>query len=421
MDPLAELQQFASQANTGEFICVAAETEIHVYLQRGRIAWATSSTHPFEFARYIKEHNAIDDATFRHVIEECRRNQLPLGETLVAWELLTWNDVQAALCHQVRLALSTLAQLSGARTMFLERKRYIEYNSELTIELDAVLPRVVSPSRAPPGGTRVSTQPPAAPHVARQLLEEIEGAAWVELLDGGRLLDAAPSVNGSPRVPSALVEATLDDDADFVAIRSARGSILGARLARARRSLWCTLSADSTFGAAVSTLCSLSIVQPHESTPPRSSAGRTWETGDASSLAAAEIRLVLGRAQEVLAAWILSPTGEPVVGVAREGVDDRCLELLRRRAGVFAVSTFESPANPSPRSDPAGLAALGFTFRTLVTGERSYWCFGAELLDKDGQTLWVLTDRNASQGFGWACLTALCRGVMRPAEQRGAP
>jgi len=412
--PLSELRDLAARGGTGEFICATAAAEVHVFLQRGRVAWATSSTHPFEFARYIREHNKIDDTTFRHVVEECRRDKLPLGETLVAWELLTWDDVNAALRHQVRLALVTLSQLGVARTMFLERRRYMEYNAELTIELASVLP-TQGPSPRKASGTRISTNPPTAPGFAHQILESIEGAAWVELLEGEGLVEAAPAAPTPSRVPPELVRTTLADDADFVAVRSTRGSILGARLARASRSLWCTLAADSTFGAAVSTLWSLSVVHPLVSPPPRSSDGRAWEVGAPDSSAAAEMRLVLGRAREVLAAFVLSSSGQPVVGIARGGLDEGCVELLRRRTHVFAVPLFEEPRGEDHvENTGTRMAALGFTFRTLVTGERAFWCFGAELLAAQGHTLWVLTDRNASQGLGWACLTALCRGLTRP-------
>ena len=40
-DPLTELRELAQRAETGEFICATSALEVHVYLQRGRIAWAT--------------------------------------------------------------------------------------------------------------------------------------------------------------------------------------------------------------------------------------------------------------------------------------------------------------------------------------------------------------------------------------------
>jgi hypothetical protein len=418
--PLAELRDLAARGGTGEFICAAAAVEIHVYLQHGRVAWATSSTHPFEFAKYIKEHNRIDDATFRHVVEECRRDKLPLGETLVAWDLLTWDDVNAALRHQVRLALVTLAELAGARTMFLERKHYVEYNPELTIDLASIAPAGPAPRRTAAGDLPRPSSKPPSPGLAFELAEDIEGAAWVEILDAERVVDAAPAaVSSHPRVPAELVRTTIDDDADFVAVRSARGSILGARLTRARRSLWCALAADSTFGAAVSVLSSLSAIQPHPCEPPRSTDGRVVEIGDERALDASEMRLVFGRAREILAAIVLSSRGEPVVGISRGGVDEGCVELLRRRAAVFAVPIFDRPAPSDDERTGTRMAALGFTCRTLVTGERGFWCFGAELCEPMAQTLWVLTDRNASQGLGWACLTALSRGLTRPGAADG--
>jgi hypothetical protein len=215
------------------------------------------------------------------------------------------------------------------------------------------------------------------------------------------------------------VESTIESDADFVAMRSARGSIVGARLSHDARSLWCMLAADSTFGAAVSTLWSLSVVRSW-SAQPASAAGTRggFRVGDPASPLADEIRVVLERAREVLAAVVLSEGGEPLVGLARGGLDaEPCLELLRRRTQIFDVRMFGDSdfRQNGPESTPK-LDALGFTFRTIVTGERSLWCFGAELAG--GQTLWVLTERSASQGLGWACLSALGRGLGGLTEAR---
>lgn len=420
--PFIELCELATRGETGEFICATSALEVHVYLQRGRVAWATSSSHPFEFARYIKEHSRIGDDTFRQVVDECRRERLPLGETLVAWSLVGWEEVKAALRHQVGLALAALREIPCARTMFLERKRFTDYNPELTLELGTVL-SVPPPSPVETADLTPKTSADSARGFAAQLLETIDGAAWVEVLDGEDLLEAAPingttstqlQGRGASRVPAALVQSTLGDDADFVALRSARGSILGARLTRARRSLWCTLAADSTFGAAVSTVWSLSAVQPHSREAAEQPIDPTltgWVAGDGDSAAAVEIRGVFDRAREVVAALVLSATGEPLVGMARPGVDgERCVSLARRRLRVFGAPMFDQPVAEESRPQ---MDALGFGFRTIVTGERGLWCFAAELLAARDQTLWVLTDRNASQGLGWACLTALGRGLTR--------
>jgi hypothetical protein len=239
----------------------------------------------------------------------------------------------------------------------------------------------------------------------------------VELREAERLVEAAPEVGHPARVPGPLIQSTIGDGADFVAIRSAFGSIIGARLARPGRSIWCSLAAESTFGAAVSTLWSLSALQrwSDEDGPPSMSRGTAgWVAGDAALPAASEIQLVLERAREVLAAVVLSGGGQPITGIARGGLEAaECIGLLQKRAGIFGVPLFDGADDgPGVESDRR-LATLGFTFRTVVTGERGLWCFGAEIGAEPAQTLWILTQRSAAQGLGWACLSALGRAISR--------
>lgn len=393
--PLSQLKWLSQRQSTGELICAAGPQEIHVYLQQGRVAWATSSAYPFEFARYLKEHGKIDDDTLRDVLAECRRKQLPLGETLVAWELLGWDDVRAALRHQICLVFEQLAGLIGAQTMFLERKRFTEYNHELTLELESILP-----------------EGPAGLGRARQVLEAIRGAVWVEVLDGTGLREAAPPGPRTSRIPAALIQSTLEDDAGFVAIRSARGTLLGTRVPAERGDVWCALGTDANYGIALSTLRSLGLLPAEGRDPPHAPPGTpgdepAWTIGDLRSGSAAELRLVLDGGSKVLAAVILRQDGQPRVGIARAAVERTgCLALLARRAAIFSAP---DPVRPEGIGGP-DLEPLGFSSRMVVTGERDVWCFGAELLGR-GETLWVLTDRAALQGIGWACLTTLVRGV----------
>ena len=106
--PVTRLCELAEAGATGELVCVGAGFEAHVFLQAGRVAWATDSTHPFAFASHLQRIAKIDVPTFRQVVEECRREKLPLGETLVAWGLATWDQVRAALTHQIGEAVALL-------------------------------------------------------------------------------------------------------------------------------------------------------------------------------------------------------------------------------------------------------------------------------------------------------------------------
>jgi hypothetical protein len=412
--PMSELRALARAEATGEFICATPALEVHVYLQRGRVAWATASTQPFEFARYLKETVHIDGTAFRQVIDECRRERLPLGETLVQWGLVGWDDVKAALRHQIKLALSALPEEGTGRTMFLERARFTEYNPELTLDIEGLMPAGAPPAPAAHGAASHEDGGRARDGNASQLLETIDGAAWVQVFESGAVVESAPGAVDA-LVPDSLVAQTIGEDADFVAVRSERGSLVGVRLAEPGRSLWCMLSAQSTFGAAVSALWSLGAVQPHPP-PPRGELVQeetAWVLGEGSSPALGEMRLVVERASEVCAVIVTDAAGAPVSGIGRRVGVAQTLETIRRRARVFESPIFAG-APASGAHDPA------FSFRSLCTGERACWCFGAEVYAVAEQTLWVLTDRTASQGLGWACLTSLCRGIARLVQPGGA-
>jgi hypothetical protein len=402
--PLDGLRASAHAHLSGEFICATSAVEIHVFLQRGRIAWATDSSHPFEFGRYIKARCSIDDDSFRHVLEECRRDRLPLGETLVSWELASWDDVKAALSHQLGLALRTLADNTVASVMFLPRKKFADYDERLTFDLDQLLKSFPPP----PQDLQGATSPCGDISSARHLLDAIRGAVWVELLEHGRTVDAASNTERRG-VPRALVELTLGDDTSFVALRAADGCLIGARLAGTERQLWCMLSADLTFGAALAALSSLGVLQAQKRRDKLAIGGPIgWRKGTLPAACAEEMEQVFEFGRHVLSVGLWSSEQHTFAGLGRASVDPaQCEAIIARRAKVFDVAALRAQM-------PGELDALGFRFRSVVTDESSVWCFGTEaLIGQPDTSLWVLLRRDAPQGLGWACLTALSRSLSR--------
>lgn len=133
------LRASARAQKSGELICAGPSIEVHVYLQRGRVAWATDSLHPYEFGRYLRARTSIDETMFGELLDECRRDRLPLGEALVGWKLATWEQVQAALHHQVSLAMRALLEGKGGPALFLDRPRFTEYDERLTFDLSSFI------------------------------------------------------------------------------------------------------------------------------------------------------------------------------------------------------------------------------------------------------------------------------------------
>lgn len=395
---LDELRDLGAREATGELICASDTSEVHIYLHRGRVAWATTSTAPFEFARYIRDNCSIDAETLRTVVEACRHERLPLGETLIQWGLVTLRDVENAVRRQVAGAISSLTGLTAPRHLFLRRPHFAQYNPALTLPLADVLP-LGAPPAAPPlsDGERDD-------HGSADLLQRVEGARWVMVVRSGRVVEVAPHdvVAAAPEG----VERAFATGAEVVAIRSPRGSLIGLR-SSPETFLLCALETDAAFGGAVTRLTSLL----EERTPPSPGSRPTPSDEDSDDepivfgerhrREAIEMRLMLGRASEILGAIMLDEHGRELSGACRMPMTRAtCSALALRRRALLAP--FEAEHAPS---------WMGMARRSVGTLESDGWCFGAELSGPGGPVVWLFTSRSAAQGLGWACLFALIRSL----------
>jgi hypothetical protein len=136
---LEQLADLAEQGASGELVCSTAGGEIHVYLQAGRIAWASSTGQRHAFTDRLKAVTGADDEVIEAVVAECSRTHRPIGEGLIAWKVATAEQVRASLRHQIRGALAGAARDPGARTLFLERAHYCRYDRDLTFQLAEVV------------------------------------------------------------------------------------------------------------------------------------------------------------------------------------------------------------------------------------------------------------------------------------------
>lgn len=387
---------------SGEFICASSALEIHVYLQLGRIAWATDSRHAFVFTRHLQEHAEVTKDQFRDVLEECRRHRLPLGETLVSWGLATRSQVQAALRHQISCALIELSKVTGGQQVFLERAEgYKRYASELTFDLSEFDQELnPEPESGVTGG--IPSQ-----GLLRQIRDAVSDVAWIELLEGESVVDQDPPGTAQCVLPPVL-RLTLRDGAELVTLRSARGALVGVAL-RGGRTLWCRVGVDSTFAAAVSALSAVAGFEEAALPTRRAAVGRRWTFGDAQSAELRELDDFLGRAPDLMAALIVAPLGkEWIHGVGHQDIPlDWCKDIVRRRAPLFALE--REVFSERPEAGRTDLEGLGFRLRSIASAEAGFWCFGAELGSPTGASAWIFIKREASQGLGWAYLTALTR------------
>lgn len=382
---------------TGEYVCVSARGELHVFLQRGRIAWATDSSAPLAFRRYLLDHTLLTPEILADVLESCRRDRLPLGETLIAWKVATFDDIRAALRCQIDRALVTLEALDEGRTIFLERTReFAMYNSELTFALNEFVEERSgvrdSSVVAIAGGGILERVRTAIPELSCALVFERE--AVVE----------STSETAIARVPPSIIAQSLDDGADVLALRSLRGTVIGTSLPSRGRYVAARLPADVAFGPALATLCTTCGVEPalRRATSVQRAALRAMggDGDDGRPRIADAARRFLEQAGECVAAVVLE--GEHVAGAARADLDSATISrIASRRARLLAREL------PSDSNDVNALEQLGYSLRSVMTGEGAILCFGIELDTQ--RTAWLFMDRACAQGLGWAYLLSFSR------------
>jgi hypothetical protein len=284
----------------------------------------------------------------------------------------------------------------------LERTEgYKRYASELTFALSEFDDEL---NPGPESGVNGNA---SSQGLLRRIREAVSDVGWIELLEGESVVDQDPP-GTSQRVLPPVLRLTLRDGAELVTLRSARGALVGVSL-RGGRTLWCRVGVDSTFAAAVSALSAVAGFDAAALPTPRAGTRRRWTVGDAQSAEVRELDDFLGRAPELMAALIVLPIGgELIHGVGHQDIPfDWCKDLVRRRSPLFALErdVFSEP----PVGDSADLERLGFCLRSVASAEAGFWCFGAELGSPEGASAWIFIKREASQGLGWAYLTALAR------------
>ncbi len=362
------------------------------------MAWATGARPSSEFSRSLRALAGLSKSQFRRILEECRQGRLPLLETLVDRGLLSVERARAVLVQQLEAVLNELARFERVDLLFLQRNREHE-RPELTVELSD-LALFSEPAR--------STVRPSSGLVHR-ICTEVSGVSWVEFIQGETVIEQEPSgiLGRAPvgRAPIALVQHTLLDGAEFVALRSGRGALVGVALGE-QRTLWCRVSASAAFRAAAAVHSSFVAAEP----APFSSSGwvdglypPSWVRGKGPLVSA--LGDFFHRSPELLAAFVLLSNGD-WVGVGDGSLSSAsCEGIVGRRASAFQVPA-DAFAGPQ-RDSEVELEDLGFRFRSLTTVEERAWCFATELDIEGVGSVWIFVRRSARLQVGWSALGAL--------------
>jgi hypothetical protein len=352
---------------SGEFIYASPNCEVHIHLQAGRVAWATCSLHPFEFLRQLQA-LGVERSVLQSVVEECRATRKPLGETLVAWGVVSTTQALEALRASASIAIAGIDRAQSGHALFLERPRYDEYDPQFTFSLDELV-----------------TRPRHEQRRAAAIASQVRVASWVAVRDGARL-DTAVVVDdiGPPFFEP------VDADVDFVGVRGADACHIGTL---ASASMWCG-APSRTYGSLLSALSLHGYVRNVAQHGTR--VEERWTRGDAETVATLSAAVQMSR--HVVGAGTLNEEGTLVGACAYLSYEPRFIEtLLQQRAAL--LTRLQALAGPGEFS------TLGFHRADVVIGDERHWVFGTQRVGAP----WFIVRREASQGIGWACIAAFGR------------
>lgn len=359
---------------SGEFIYASASCEVHIHLQAGRVAWATCSLHPFEFLRQLQA-LGVERSVLQSVVEECRTTRKPLGETLVAWGVVSTQQALDALRASASIAIAGIDRVQSGHALFLERPRYDEYDPQFTFSLDELV-----------------TQPPRDHLSAAEIASHLRVASWVAVKNGAQL-DASVVVDdiGAPFFEP------IDGGVDFIGVRAADACHIGTVNSVA---MWCG-APSRTYGSLLSALSLHGYIR--NVTQQGTRVEERWTRGDSETVATLSAAVQMSR--HVVAAGTLDDNGTLVGACAYMSYEPRVIEsLLQQRTAL--LGRLQSLAGPGEFS------TLGFHRADVVIGDERHWVFGTRGVGAP----WFIVRREASQGIGWACIAAFGRQEARTRE-----
>lgn len=365
---LDALREHLVRESSGELIGATGLVEVHAWLQRGRLAWATTSRSRRTFRQYLSTVCGVSDARLGELFSSCRAERRPLGEGLVESGVATREQVEAGLRQQLATALIDLATLDATQVVLLPRQWETSEHT-LTFSLEDLL----RPSTAPTPGP-FPLKPPSA-GLLSQLTRQLPMLQWCVHTDGVAISAEAPSgcAHAAADVPN-LHRASFVEGADVLVLRRPDDLIIGAQ--NAHGSAWGALSLAGPVVRALAAFTAGTLARLHE--PLLLGDGLVRE-GDA-------LEPALLTERECLA--IIASHDRSVL--ARTGLD---VDRLRRMTAAFAVlvSLLPNAAEVALRAWPG-------------------WWFGANT-GKNGAMLWLVMESQASSspGLAWARLRAMGR------------
>jgi Domain of unknown function (DUF4388) len=148
------LLSLASEGATGELGCSCQDGRMQLYLQRGRVAWASDPKCQRAFTAHLKEHAHVKAADIEAVVAECRESKRPIGESLIAHGLATEEQVRAALRHQIGFALH-IGTCAGVGQTTFSLRNYAQHDARFTFSASELIEEEEESARlAPPAAAK---------------------------------------------------------------------------------------------------------------------------------------------------------------------------------------------------------------------------------------------------------------------------
>jgi hypothetical protein len=415
-EALTQLAELIHRDASGEFIAATRGCEVHLFLQQGRLAWGYSTRNRGTFRAYLESACGVTSSDFSEIIEACRRERAPLGETLVRLKLASTEQVSGALRQQIAAAVQELAALGDVPAMFLARDAvWRDHNGTLTFTLDEVLEFALPPKAS------AALDGAALTRRVRKALPSLE---WVAIANASSVIHAEQPPEGSANGPAAseaaaLHRATIAQGAHLVFTRNGSTTV-GVALADDASSLWGRLSRGTALFEALATFSRLGARPPQARSPLEGDARREGPP-DAAFDAVAPSLL---RDPTVSAVLTLGDDGRPGPSLTRPTLRvDRLVPRLVLRSTLLAQTSSDHPNAashpiapshpelPNPVASPSPDPAPGLRLpRDLSVADELGWWFGAPT----GHSItWILTSASLSPGLGLAFLRTMTTGLRR--------
>lgn len=378
------LSQLATRGASGEFICRTAARETHVFLLKGRVAWAFDNHARSVFWKSLSASASVDEATQRAVIEECRRTGRSVADTIVEWGVATREQVFDALDEQVRASLEPMRAEPSAQHIFLERRQFAEREAPWTLDLLSF--GLGQSSRSGRRALRSSVPPP------RSEANEVEQSAvrW-DIPGVERVVEPDRALSSIARVAGlARVAPLLDSSTDLVVAKTSERWLIGADNGGARR--WFAVAPAANLGAVFASLVQRGLVERTKTAQPAD----TRAPSDALAPRAAQRYSsqlgVVSRYAEVRAAFVLAQDGALLDLLDRSATNHS--ESVARAARMCTL--LDDAAQPQDAA--VILSAIAIRSDVLLLGAR----VGAE-------SAWIVVGPDTTLGVAWTMLGSLLR------------